>query len=82
MNLKCDNHQAISLIIKEEPPFLTRLRNVDIHRHWLSLEAQEKRFQVAWVSTTSMAADGLLLSNGGQGVSSTYGHISFRRRVA
>ena len=75
MNLKCDNRQTISLIIKEEPPFSTRLRHVDIHRHWLRQEAQEKRAQFAWVPITSMAADGLLLSHGGGGVNSTDGHV-------
>lgn len=59
MNLKCDNRQTISLIIKEEPPFSTRLRHVDIHRYWLRQKAPEKRAQVAWVPTTSMAADDL-----------------------
>lgn len=59
LHLKCDNQQTIGLIMKEEPPLSTRLRHVDIHRHWLRQEAQAKRAHIDWVPTNSMTADGL-----------------------
>lgn len=39
--------------------FATKLRHVDIHRHWLRQEVQAKRLRITWVPTAEMPADGL-----------------------
>ena len=37
----------------------TKLRHVDIHKHWLRQEVQEKRLRINWVPTAEMPADSL-----------------------
>ena len=41
------------------PKFTTRLRHVDIHRHWLRQEISKGTINIAWVSSTKILADGL-----------------------
>lgn len=57
--LICDNLQTLRLLTEETAKLTTRLRHVDIHRHWLRQEVQQGRIEVKWVETTAMAADGL-----------------------
>jgi hypothetical protein len=37
----------------------TKLRHIDIHKHWLRQEVQAKRLRVNWIPTAEMPADGL-----------------------
>jgi len=37
----------------------TKLRHVNVHRHWLRQEVQRQALQVDWVPTNEMIADGL-----------------------
>jgi hypothetical protein len=59
ITLRCDNSQTIGLLTKESPQLRTKLRHVDIHRHWLRQEVQDGRLPVEWVKTSDMVADGL-----------------------
>ncbi|KGO64395.1 Reverse transcriptase, RNA-dependent DNA polymerase [Penicillium italicum] len=59
ITIRCDNQQTVDLLRKEDPQLRTKLRHVDIHRHWLRQEVQEGRISVEWVPTAEMAADGL-----------------------
>lgn len=54
----CDNQQTVGLIQKELPQLTTRLRHVDIHHHWLRQEYRDNKFQISWVPTADMPADG------------------------
>ena len=58
-SLVCDNLQTLRLLVEETAKLTTRLRHVDIHRHWLRQEVQQGRIEVKWVETAAMAADGL-----------------------
>ena len=55
----CDNQQTIGLMIKDLLKLTTKLRHVNIHKHWLRQEVQEKRLRINWVPTAEMPADGL-----------------------
>ena len=37
----------------------TKLRHVDIHRHWLRQEVQNGKIALQWLPTADMPADGL-----------------------
>jgi hypothetical protein len=54
-----DNMQTIRLLTAETAVLTTRLRHVDIHRHWLRQEVQKQRLTVDWIGTNEMAADGM-----------------------
>ena len=58
LTLKCDNRQTIRLLEAEFTKLFTKLRHVDVHRHWLRQEVQRKALQVDWVPTGEMIADG------------------------
>ena len=55
----CDNLQTIRLLTTETPKLVTKLRHVDIKRHWLRQEIQAGRLKVCWIPTNEMPADGL-----------------------
>jgi hypothetical protein len=57
--LLCDNKQTVSLMVKEDPPYRTKLRHVDIMGHWLRQEVQDRRLLIKWIPTAEMPADGL-----------------------
>ena len=57
--LHCDNHQTIRLLLHEPEKFSTKLRHVDIARHWLRERVQNGDIDVKWVPTAVMPADGL-----------------------
>ncbi|KAJ5827623.1 hypothetical protein N7447_001845 [Penicillium robsamsonii] len=59
LTIDCDNERTIGLLTSEDTAFETKLRHVDIHRHWLRQEVREGRIRVRWVATASMVADGL-----------------------
>jgi len=44
---------------KENLQHFTKLRHVDIYRHWLRQEVQQGRIEIKWVATAEMGADGL-----------------------
>ena len=51
--------KTIRAFTLDTPKFTTKLRHVDIHRHWLRQEVQNKQISIEWTSTTSILADGL-----------------------
>jgi hypothetical protein len=55
----CDNQQTIRLVAQEGGRIVTKLRHVDIHNMWLRQEHQKGSFQVLYLETNKMPADGL-----------------------
>jgi len=58
-NVFCDNTQTIRLIVGENMRISTKLRHVDIHNMWLRQEHAKGSFQVTYLPTNDMPADGL-----------------------
>ena len=58
LQIRCDNRQTLRIIDKEILKLDTKLRHVDIHRHWLRQEVQACRINVSWMPTAEMPADG------------------------
>jgi transposase InsO family protein len=75
LTIQCDNRQTIRLLTEESAKLNTKLRHVDIHRHWLRQEVQEKRITLEWVPTKEMLADGLTKPLGKQK------HLEFCRMI-
>jgi hypothetical protein len=59
MRVFCDNQQTIRLVTQENGRVITKLRHVDIHNMWLRQEHQKNTFQVLYMATKDMPADGL-----------------------
>lgn len=57
--IECDNTQTIRLLTEDSAKLTTKLRHVDIHRHWLRQEYKGGRIQMKWVPTLEMVADGM-----------------------
>jgi hypothetical protein len=57
LHIRCDNHQILRVLKKEMLKLDTKLKHVDIHRHWLRQEIQANRISVSWCSTAKMSAD-------------------------
>jgi hypothetical protein len=57
--LECDNQQTIRLLTTPSIKLATKLKHVDIHKHWLRQEVQEDRLKIEWIPTADMPADGL-----------------------
>ena len=55
----CDNKQTIRLIVGENERISTALRHIDINNMWLRQEHQRGSFQVEYLETVNMPADGL-----------------------
>lgn len=55
----CDNQQTIRLVVGKNERITTRLRHVDIQNMWLRQEHAKGSFQVSYLPTNSMPADGL-----------------------
>src|SRR5271170_6358816 len=55
--IDCDNTQTLRLITEDTAKLITKLRHVDIHRHWLRQEYAIRLFQ--WKATKEMIADRL-----------------------
>jgi hypothetical protein len=59
LTIDCDNQQTVRLVTSEAPAISTKLRHVDIHQFWLRQEVQAGAYNVQWVPTGEMPADGL-----------------------
>jgi hypothetical protein len=57
LHIRCDNLQILRVLKKEMLKFDTKLKHVDIHRHWLKKEIQTSRINVNWCSTAEMSAN-------------------------
>src|SRR6266702_4538541 len=57
--IDCDNTQTLRLIMEDTAKLITKLRHVDIHRHWLRQEYAMRRVVFQWKATKEMIADGL-----------------------
>jgi hypothetical protein len=55
----CDNKQTIRLIIGENERITTKLRYIDIQNMWLYQEYSKGVFQVTYLQTSIIPADGL-----------------------
>jgi hypothetical protein len=55
----CDNQQTIRLVVSENERISTKLRHVDIQNMWLRQEHEKGSFEIAFLSTKDMPADGL-----------------------
>jgi hypothetical protein len=55
----CDNTQTIRLIVGDNMRINTKLRHVDIHNLWLRQEYAKGSFEVTYLPTDAMPADGL-----------------------
>jgi hypothetical protein len=58
----CDNQQTIRLVVGKNERITTRLRHVDIQNMWLRQEYAKGLFQVKYLETSIMPADGLTKS--------------------
>ncbi len=57
LHIRCDNRQILRVLIKEMLKLDTKLKHVDIHKHWLKQEIQTNRISVNWCSTAKILAD-------------------------
>ncbi len=57
--IECDNLQTIQLLVDKSMKLQTKLRNVDIHSHWLRQEVQHGMIYICCVPTKKIVADGL-----------------------
>jgi hypothetical protein len=57
--IQCDNSQTVRLLTIDDAAINTKLRHVDIHRHWMREKIQNGDLQIEWVPTAEMIADGL-----------------------
>ena len=58
-NIFCDNQQTIRLIVGENQRISTKLRHVNIQNMWLRQEHQKGSFEVTYLPSSEMYADGL-----------------------
>lgn len=58
-NIYCDNQQTIRLIVGSNERIATKLRHVDIQNMWARQEHQKGAFEVTYLPTNEMPADGL-----------------------
>ena len=57
--INCDNQQTIRLLIKDLPTLVTKLKHIDIRRHWLREQVANEKIKVVWTPTSQMLVDGL-----------------------
>jgi hypothetical protein len=57
LHIRCDNRQILRVLKKEMLKLDTKLKHVDIHRHWLRQEIQTSRINVSWCSIAEMSAN-------------------------
>jgi hypothetical protein len=57
LHIRCDNRQILCVLKKEMLKLDTKLKHVDIHKHWLTQEIQTNQINVSWCSTAEMSAD-------------------------
>ena len=58
-HIKYDNRQIIRAFTVLGASFSTKLRHVNIHRHWLRQEVQNERITIQWTPSNTILADGL-----------------------
>ena len=56
--LRCDNQQTIRIVTGEGERLKTKLRHIDIHQLWARQEYQKGSFEVTYLPTNEMPADG------------------------
>ena len=59
IRIQCDNVQTIRAFTHDSSQFTTKLRHVDIHKHWLRQEVQKKTIYITWTPSSTIIADGL-----------------------
>jgi hypothetical protein len=59
LKFHCNNTQTIRLIVENSIWLKTRLRHVDIQNMWLKQEYRKARFEISYLATAEMPADGL-----------------------
>jgi hypothetical protein len=59
LTIWCDNKQTIRLVNEDMMRIQTALRHVDIHHCWARQEAKKGSFEVKYLPTNEMPADGL-----------------------
>jgi hypothetical protein len=47
LHVRCDNHQIIRILKKKMLKLKTKLKHVDIHRHWLRQKVQTDRIHIS-----------------------------------
>jgi hypothetical protein len=57
LHIRCENRQILRVLKKEMLKLDTKLKHVDIHRHWLRQKIQTNRISASWCSTAEMSAD-------------------------
>ena len=57
--IACDNQQTICLLTKSSSTLNTKLRHIDVHRHWLRQEIKAGNVQLHWIGMADMPADRL-----------------------
>ncbi len=57
LHILCDNRQILKVLNKKMLKLDTKLKHVDIHRHWLRQKVQIERINLSWISTAEMFAD-------------------------
>ncbi len=57
LHIRCDNRQILRVLESDILKLNTKLKHVDIHRHWLRQKVQSGRISVSWISTAEMSAD-------------------------
>ena len=59
LKFHCDNTQTICLVVENNARLKTRLCHVDIQNMWLKQEYKKARFEISYLPTAEMSADGL-----------------------
>ena len=59
LTIWCDNKQTIRLVNEDMMRIQTALRHVDIHNCWVRQETKKGSFEVKYLPTNQMPADGL-----------------------
>lgn len=57
--IHCDNQQTIRLVAREGTRIATKLRHVDRQNMWLCQEHGKSSFEISYLPTSNMPADGL-----------------------
>ena len=57
--IQCDNMQTIRAFTSDSSQFTTKLRHVNIHKHWLRQEVQNHSIYITWTSSSTIISDGL-----------------------
>jgi hypothetical protein len=59
LKIWCDNQQTIRLVVYKNQRIVTRLKHVDIQNMWLRQEFRKGRFEIGYLPTVDILADGL-----------------------